>query len=38
MQAAAMNPQYILRENITQATIDKELEITVTGEERRQAG
>ena len=27
MQAAAMNPQYILRENITQATIDKELEI-----------
>jgi elongation factor Ts len=27
MQAAAMNPQYILRENITQAIIDKELEI-----------
>ncbi len=27
MQAAAMNPQYILRENISQATIDKELEI-----------
>jgi elongation factor Ts len=27
MQVAAMNPQYILRENITQQTIDKELEI-----------
>jgi elongation factor Ts len=27
MQIAAMNPQYIQRENITQATIDKELEI-----------